>query len=715
MPAPPRNVGLVARALISAVVAALVATSCASLTPEELADAYRPPDISNLGLEDPLPPPEPDPDPEAESGSANDSDDADDTTGAEPTATGSPEGRLPRAKPLVADFGECWFDSSGYDVDCGWIHIPSELDGVDPVRLSFAHFRASASDVHDDPVVYLHGGPGGAVLEFADFLTTAIVDPFIDTRDVVLYDQRGAGQSSPLPVCNEALGLDLRFFSGGEPHDEIEPAYITSLDRCAERVERRRDIALSEYNSAVHADDLLDLVRALRFETVNLYGNSYGTRLAQTMMRDHPERVRSVILSGVYPIEENLVGSVPETFRAALDQVFATCVGEPTCAAQLPDPWVALDAIVTGLDESPVAIDLDGIDTGPFTFEVSGDDLINLLHGLLYTAGGAAIIPDLLVDLRDGHTTRLSRLGAEAIFDTSDVLGFMTVQCREEVPFTTHEQAEEATRTDTPWHRAGLAPGLIGGVLLETCPLFASIGSALPLENEPVTWDHPTLILSGAFDPITPPWWAESVAARLPNATLAFFADRGHDADEGFCAWQLKSDFVSDPTTPLDESCLGSDDALELPNTPERLVSPTDAALTTGTFDIDPGAASVEIQVLLPQWEVDVYATEHAYWRDLDPYDPTVLVVRSGGWEPGEVTWYLTEESPLGWESTPTPGDISPRWERLVHRTGTVDAVSYVIDEDGLSMNISIVAAAVEIEALERAVLRAVVASVDLP
>ena len=92
-----------------------------------------------------------------------------------------------------------------------------------------------------------------------------------------------------------------------------------------------------------------------------------------------------------------------------------------------------------------------------------------------------------------------------------------------------------------------------------------------------------------------------------------------------------------------------------------------------------------------------------------------MLVVRAGGWEPDEVLWYLTDENPSGWDTTPTPDPLSSRWERLVHRTGTVDAVSYVIDEAGISMNISIVAAAVEIDALERAILRPIVASVDLP
>lgn len=700
MPTPPRRVSSVPRALFSAVVvSALITTACGSLSPEELADRYRAPDVANLRLE--------------QSSEPDTATEPTVTTAPDSTPTGSPEGRAPRPEPLVADYGDCWFDPDPYSVDCGWIHIPSDSPGVDPVRISFARFNAERADAAD-PVVYLHGGPGGAVLELADLLAPSIVDPFIEGRDVIVYDQRGAGESSPLPLCREAWGLDTRFYAAGEPHADIEKAYFASLRRCAERVERRDDLDLADYNSAVHADDLLDLIRALGYPSVNLYGNSYGTRLAQTMLRDHPEPIRSVILSGVYPIEENLIGSVPETFRAALEQVFAACTADPACASHLPDPWSALDTAVGQLDVDPVEITVSTADLPAFDQTIAGDDLINLLHGLLYAADGAALIPDLLVDLGNGHTGRLRRIGPDAIYDTAGVLGFMAVECREEAPFTTPSQAAEAERLDTPWHRINLAPGLVGGLLLDGCPLFPSIGEAIELENDPVTWQQPTLILSGAFDPITPPWWADAMAARLPNATLASFADRGHDADEGVCAFELMSGFVIDPSAEPDLSCV-TDDAVALTNTPEILVSPLDGSLRPSTFDVDPGAGSLVLDMRLPEWEVDIYATEEAYWRGLDAWDPTVIVVRSGSWAPEEVTWYIDGGDAYGFVEEAASAGVSSRWTRRILEGPGLDAVSYVIDEPDFAINISVVAMPHEIADLERAILVPIVNSVDLP
>ena len=83
------------------------------------------------------------------------------------------------------------------------------------------------------------------------------------------------------------------------------------------------------------------------------------------------------------------------------------------------------------------------------------------------------------------------------------------------------------------WDRINLPPGLLGGDLIEACQPWTEIGTADPIENEPADWPQPTLVMSGAFDPITPPEWGEALAARLPNATFAFATDRGHDADEG--------------------------------------------------------------------------------------------------------------------------------------------------------------------------------------
>ena len=695
----------VPRALLSAVTAAaLLATACSSLTPEELADRYREPDLANLRLDEGLAAPDVDRD-----STPTDTD--------EPaiTSAGSPEGRSPRPEPLTAESTDCSFDPGRYTVECGWIQIPSETPGVDPVRLSFARFKASASDTHDDPVIYLHGGPGGSILDAAGLFASSIVDPFIDSRDVVLYDQRGAGESSSLPLCREAWALDDRFFISDERHADIADAYLEILARCAGRFERRDDLALDEYNSATNADDLLDLIRALGFDTVNLYGNSYGTRLAQTMLRDHPERVRSVILSGVYPFEENLVGSVPGTFRSALDEVFQACVDHPRCGEHLPDPWSSLESIVTRLDSEPIEITVPNGTIAGFPFQVGGDDLIALLHGLLYSASGAALIPDLLIDIENDHTNRLLRVGGDAVYDTAGVLGYLAVQCREEAPFTTADEATEANRSDTLWHRVNLPPAVIGNLVLGACPLFESIGVADPLENEPVTWDQPTLILSGGFDPVTPPWWAEQVAARLPDATIASFADRGHDADEGFCAIGLMRRFVDDPHAPVDIGCSTDGDAPDLNVRPEITHSPLDAGLRAATFDIDPENSARRVPMQLPEWPVDRYLVEEAYWRDLDAWDHTVVVVRAGRWDESEVLFYVDALARDGYRTAEHVGDVSDRWMRREYDTSSLDAVSYIIEEEGFSMNVSLVALGVEIDDLELAVLVPIVESIELP
>jgi len=666
--------------------------ACTSIPPDELQEAYGEPNLDILGL-DPAP----------------------STTSApfEPNENArSADGREPRVQPLAVDDGACPFDRAGYAVDCGSITIDDGGD-ADPVTLTFARFRAGNPTA--DPVVYLHGGPGGGVLAVADLIATSVVDPFIADRDVILYDQRGAGESSPLPLCRETWALDDRFFASDDPHDEIEAAYVEALERCADRIEQRTNLDLADYSSAVHADDLLDLIRALGFESVNLYGNSYGTRLAHTMMRDHPEPIRSVILAGVYPPEVNLIGSVPASFHAALDHLFSACSADPVCGGQLPDPWATLDTIFARLDRTPIRVAVAGGDTTSFTTHIAGDDLVNIIHGLLYTVDGAALVPDLIIDLEAGDTGRLDRVAQDGIFDTADVLPWLGVLCREEAPFATDAERAEAERTDTFAHRVSLAPGLIGAVMYDACPLFPSIGVAEPLENDPVVWSQPTLLLSGALDPITPPWWADAVAARLPNATLAHFADRGHDADEGPCAVRLMADFVADPAASLDVSCAAEFDRPFLTNAPVTLVSPFDADLLASSFDVDPGPDTQPVDVLLPDWYADHYLTESAYWRGLDGWDPTVVVVRSGAWAPEEVFWYIDPATTRSFEPTPTPATIDRRWERLSFDTAVLDAVSYVIEEDGFELNVSVVGMSGEIDSLETSILRPIVQSISLP
>src|SRR6185503_15624183 len=89
--------------------------------------------------------------------------------------------------------------------------------------------------------------------------------------------------------------------------------------------------------SAENAADVNDLRLALGYDQWNLYGVSYGTRLALTVVRDYPQSVRSVILDSVYPLQVNLYTDLPENFDRALKVLFETCAADADCSSTYPD------------------------------------------------------------------------------------------------------------------------------------------------------------------------------------------------------------------------------------------------------------------------------------------------------------------------------------------------------------------------------------------
>src|SRR5690606_39073830 len=96
---------------------------------------------------------------------------------------------------------------------------------------------------------------------------------------------RGTGYSQPFLGC----------YGDEEAEDNLAYARLCHADLTAQ------GIRLNAYTSAENAADIADLRVALGYEQVNLYGISYGTRLALTIMRDHPQGIRSVVLDSVYP------------------------------------------------------------------------------------------------------------------------------------------------------------------------------------------------------------------------------------------------------------------------------------------------------------------------------------------------------------------------------------------------------------------------------
>jgi len=457
---------------------------------------------------------------------------------APPTALDVPNPEVPheRLPEQASSFREirCIYPVTDRVTQCGLVTVPEGPGSEREIELNVVRIFSTSDAPKTDPVVYLEGGPGAGSVANAERLYDAFAS-FAPDRDFIFFDQRGTGSSLPGLYCAD-LG-------------DLEEA----LDSCFSELSQESD--LNQYNTINNATDT-DLIReAFGYEEWNLLGISYGTRLALTAMRDHPGGIRSVILDSVVPLEGDLLGEVGISAYRSLEKVFAACASQEDCAAKYPDPLEQLTTLVTTLNADPVDVsieDADGNDTGE-SFVLDGDLFAFMVFNLLYSPQAIVLIPLLIDRVSGGEYSLLSSLAPSALGPSIAFGMHLSFHCSEELPFSSQEQYEQF---DSEVPEAIRAP-LSGMEYWDYCDHWP-VDAAPASEGEPVVSDVRTLILSGSFDPITPPHFAETAYESLTNAEYFELEGESHGASVGSCGTTLVKSFLDDPNGNLPVSCLGN-------------------------------------------------------------------------------------------------------------------------------------------------------------
>lgn len=469
----------------------------------------------------------------------------------------------------------CWFSKlvTG-EALCGFLVVRENRQRPDSrtIRLPVVIFPAAfapraGSQADHSPTLYLTGGPGGAAYlgeqEEVDswwFERRLIAKD----RDLIVMGQRGTGLKEPDFDCEEFDSPELllgAYPSGATPPDRRRLAIEAARD-CVRRLEAD-GVDLSAYNSRETAADIAELRQALGIESWNLYGVSYGTRLALSVLRYHPEGVRSVVLDSVFPPEATNVTDGATFFRDALYRFLTGCDGRSLCGDEATRVWADYLQVRNRLKERPQAIDLSAIDR-KLKWTVSLDDRAfdDLMFEALYgKETRLTILPTIRGFLDSSGRERNGEVQARALLQTlweSGVEGseavYLSHICHDEAPFETAEAIEAAA----------VAAGPFGHLVRENadsylCPLWPA-GRAEAVENTPVESPVPALLLAGPYDPTTPSALARSAAAHLPNSYLFEFADAGHGIlYEVDCAGSLIADFLENPERQPRGDCKRSD------------------------------------------------------------------------------------------------------------------------------------------------------------
>lgn len=412
---------------------------------------------------------------------------------------------------------------------CGTLAVPENPGDPDGrrIQLNVAVVPADSPTPEPSAVALLAGGPGQAATEAYPAVRRAFAE-LNEDRDILLVDQRGTGSSHPLDCAYEPEEL----WAVEVSREETRRLVRRCLDGLADADPRF-------YTTPIAMDDLDRVREALGYERLDLVGVSYGTRAAQVYLRRHPDRVRSMVLAGSVPMDEYLGLAHAANLDRALDALFEACLATEECARVFGDSRVALDQVMARVAEAPVDLSLAHPTTGERTELTLGrDGVAGAVRLLSYSPEGQALLPLLLNDAHESGN--LDRLAAQALMTSTQLLeqlsrGMeMSVMCAEDVPFY-------------PGDWQAPADSVLGRTLVDyarwSCGVWPR-GDVPAGYHDPVRSDVPALLLSGEFDPVTPPAWGERVAGTLENGRHFTVPGQAHALLGRGCVDEVVAGFV---------------------------------------------------------------------------------------------------------------------------------------------------------------------------
>jgi pimeloyl-ACP methyl ester carboxylesterase len=321
---------------------------------------------------------------------------------------------------------------------------------------------------------------------------------------------------------------------------------------------------LSGYSSAATARDIDDLMTALGYARYNLYGLSYGTRVALTALRDQRDaRIRSVVLDSTVPPQSDLVRTgreVEQSFALAL----ADCAADPTCTQTYPNLRQTTFELIDRLNREPITLaPIDPTTGEPFTAIITGDRLVRLAESAFQSASLIPFIPLFVTSTAAGDTSLLTFALSQSASPALYSAGLQNaVLCNEESPLIDQVRAENEHAQVNPLIASAYA---IPDANMRSCPHFG-LPAPDPIEGEPVESDVPTLIFAGNYDPNTPSALGRLAAETLPNSFYFEFRGFGHvvlfqpapSGGSSACAMQLMAAFIEDPAHQPDGRCVAA-------------------------------------------------------------------------------------------------------------------------------------------------------------
>lgn len=397
------------------------------------------------------------------------------------------------------------------------------------------------AEVSPDPVFFIAGGPGQSAVKSYPQLAGAF-SRILDKRDVILVDQRGTGESNPLKCRTEED-------QNGDPTEADSLAAVEKATRdCIDELSKKAD--LTQYDTTTAVADLDEVRKAMGVEKINVFGVSYGTRVAQQYAMRYPQSTRSIVLDSVVP-NTTILGNIwARNLEDALDRQFALCTRNSECVKAVGNPRESLDTVMATLRKGPVPVTYRDPTTGVVkNGTLKADEVSALVRMFAYMPAMASLIPQQLHEAAQGRYDSLKAMTdmLKSSMEDQMMMGMqMSVVCTEDGDSVVSDPNDKNTVLGT-----GLTDAM--GAM---CKLWPK--GEMPADfHKPLATDVPALVLEGELDPVTPPKYGEETVKTLKNGRLFVLRGQGHNVIGVGCMPKLFAKFIETADAKqLDGKCL---------------------------------------------------------------------------------------------------------------------------------------------------------------
>lgn len=435
-------------------------------------------------------------------------------------AAGQDAGPEPR-EPLVLEAYEITAaDNESYAAEAGRLKVPERYgdEGSPSLSLPVVRLPSHAASPTAAPVVYLAGGPGGSAI--GALRIPWMWEIFRELRknaDVILMDQRGAGQASPSLMCR---------YQESFPEDalvtrESALAFIKAEMRsCADRW-KVDGVDPTAYTTVASADDLEALRRGLGVGKLSLLGFSYGTHLALAAIRRHGERVERVVLVGTEGPDHSY--KLPHSLDTQIYRIARLAAEDSAVGADVSDMKALLGRVLERLETEPVRVAVKDRSGDERSVRIGADGLRLLLRMDLGDGRDFTHFPALLAQLERGETTTLARLTERRLPQLTYGFPLMALVMDCASGASAERMRQIMTQRPTSYFRS-----YTNLIYPEACESVehGDVGAAY---RAPVHSHAAVLFVSGEMDANTPPYQAEEVRWGMPNARHLVVRWAGHE------------------------------------------------------------------------------------------------------------------------------------------------------------------------------------------